>query len=166
MKVVDFSAEGLPNTLKLEDSPYYQNRRRRLPQRPQRGRKSPRMGLPTSTSTKPNGFRTHWPRGQLAIGEVPISLETNSTKYLNGLPGVARNNNGRWDNFACMERVTPDRPIELLEQPKDCANYVVLRFRDALRGERSVSKDWSPLPSLQFDNEVSTDPTKGASACT
>ena len=61
---------------------------------------------------------------------------------------------------------TPDRPTEPLEQPKDCANYVVLGSRDALRGECSVSKDWSPLPSLQLDNEVSTDPTKGASVCT
>ena len=65
-----------------------------------------------------------------------------------------------------MEHCSPDRSVELLEQPKDCADYVVLRSRDALRGECSVSKDWSPLPSLQLDNEVSTDPTKGATACT
>ena len=43
-----------------------------------------------------------------------------------------------------------DRSMELHNQPNDCADYVVLRSRYALRGECKMNKDCSPLPPLSL----------------
>jgi len=69
--------------------------------------------------------------------EFQSLLEVNSTVYPNVL----------WQETT-MEGATishvwnaSERSMELHDQPKDCADYVVLRSRHALRGECSVNKD-------------------------
>jgi len=96
--------------------------------------------------------------------EFQSLLEANPAVYPSALLGVAGNDNGRCDNFARME---PTRSsMELHDQPKDCADYVVLRSRYALCGECSMNKGRSLLPPPQLDHEVFTDLVRGTSART
>ena len=73
MKVVDFSAEILGSILKLEDS-QYQNTTEIVDAvfLSNHNVESPELVYLYRWPLNQMNFRPNWPRGQLAIGEVPI----------------------------------------------------------------------------------------------